>query len=202
MPHYISDTGGGDFKKVPQGTHLAVCNLVADMGLQESSYKGERKVQPKTYIRFETPNERVEYERDGKKHEGPMQIGATYTSSLGEKANLRHILESWRGRAFTQEELARFDIFAILGKPCLITVTHKESGGKVYANITAVTALPKGTATPTAENAPLKFSESEPADFDKLPEWLQKKIQAQLRPAISGEAPRASTDDINDDIPF
>ena len=68
--------GGGDFKRAPAGSHIAVCNLVVDCGLQPGSQMYP-KPQRKIYVRFEIPSERVEYERDGVKREGPLTIGAT-----------------------------------------------------------------------------------------------------------------------------
>ena len=54
----------------------------------------------------------------------PRAISETYTNSLGEKANLRKMLENWRGRAFTQEEMDGFDLRNVLGKACMISVVH------------------------------------------------------------------------------
>lgn len=200
MPLPVSETSGGNFKKVPQGTHAAVCNMVVDLGLQESTFGTKHQV----YLRFEIPGERIEWEKDGQKHEGPMTIGATYTASLSEKANLRRDLESWRGRAFTADELKAFDVFKVLGAPCLITVTHKESGPKVYANITGITALPKGMDKPIAENELLRYSPDEPQDFEKLPEWLQKKIETQVedtKQQVPHSDP-ALVDEFGDRVPF
>jgi len=206
MPLPISESnGGGNFKKVPQGTHRAVCNLVVDLGMQRTSWQGQESVKPQVYLRFEVPDERVEYEKDGVKHEGPLSIGATYTASLSEKANLRHILESWRGKGFTPAELKGFDLFNVLGKPCLITVTHTEKNGKTYANITSVSGLPKGTEPPKAEMPLLKYSADEPEALRQLPEWLQKKIGEAVN-MNPGPAPvetiGQSRPDFDDDIPF
>ena len=79
--------GGGDFKRAPSGSHIAVCNMVADCGMQPGSAQfpaPKRKV----YLRFEIPDERVEYEKDGRKMEGPLTIGKFYTASMNEKAAL------------------------------------------------------------------------------------------------------------------
>src|SRR5690606_8381199 len=91
----VGGNGGGDFKRAPAGSHVAVCNLVADCGLQPGF---EGKPQRKIYVRFEIPSERVEYEKDGKQVEGPLTIGSFYTASMNEKATLRKHLEGWRGR--------------------------------------------------------------------------------------------------------
>ena len=60
---------------------------------------------------WELPGEEIEIEGEMK----PRAISETYTNSLGEKANLRKMLENWRGRAFTQEEMDGFDLRNVLG---------------------------------------------------------------------------------------
>src|SRR5687767_15519142 len=101
MATYASDTGGGkDFDPVPEGSHLAVCDMFVDLGLQDSRFGAKHKI----YLRWQIPALRVEFERDGQQVNAPMSIGATYTLSLSEKSNLRPMLQAWRGRAFTPEE--------------------------------------------------------------------------------------------------
>lgn len=202
MAIVATDKGGGDFKKLPQGTHIAVCNMVVDLGIQDGFYGPKHQV----YLRFETPHERVQYEKDGKEIDAPMSIGCTYTLSLSEKANLRKDLENWRGRPFTKEELAGFDIAKIVGQPCQVTVMHNEKNGKTYANITGITALPKGMDKPKPETDLIVYDPDEHQDsFDTLPEWLQEKIKAQV---VDGEDPmpaeaQRNGDDLDDsDIPF
>ena len=176
MALMAADTGGGDFVPIDQGTHIAVCNMVVGLGDQETTYMGETKVKPQVYIRWETPNERIEHEGV----DAPRVIGKTYTLSLSEKATLRKDLESWRGKAFTEQELQGFDLFNVLGVACQITVTHKEPNGKVYANVTSVTGLPKGMDAPHAGNPLVKYSPEDTDQWEHLPEWLQTKIKGQL----------------------
>ena len=164
---------GGSFTLAPEGNHMAVCNMVVDIGHQETGFG----IKPKIYIRWEMPSERISYERDGETIEGPCTIGAFYTASLNEKANLRKDLESWRGRTFTKEELEGFDVFNVLGVACQITIIHRENNGKEYANVSTVVGLPKGVEAPEAENPLLKYSPDDPDSFHALPEWLQKKVQ-------------------------
>lgn len=149
MATYASDTGGGkDFDPVPEGSHLAVCDMFVDMGMQDSHFGAKHKI----YLRWQIPALRMEWEKDGVKHEGPMAIGAQYTLSLSEKSNLRPMLQSWRGRAFTPDELKRFDVSTVLGAPCMITVIHKpKDGGGVYANVGTVSKLPDGVPAPNLE---------------------------------------------------
>lgn len=200
----VGSNGGGDFKRAPAGSHIAVCNLVADVGLQPGSqqYPAPKR---KIYVRFEIPAERVEYEKDGKQVEGPLTIGSFYTASMNEKATLRKHLEGWRGKAFTDDEAAAFDVSSLLGKACMLSVIESDSGGKTYSNISGIGKLPKGMDAPKAENPLLYFdSDSGQAEYDALPKWLREKIDGQLRPAKpSANESHASSDFIDDrDIPF
>jgi len=161
------DTGGGDFEVAPEGTHIAVCDMVVDLGFQETTWGMKHKV----YIRWELVHERTKDDR-------PMVVGTTYTLSLSQNATLRQHLEGWRGRVFTEQELAGFDLFNILAKPCQVTVLHNTKNGKTYANVTGVTSIPKGMDKPKAENTPIAYSieDHDQVVFDNLPDWLKKKI--------------------------
>jgi len=205
----VTDTGGGaEFKKLDPGTYAAVCTQIIDIGPQVTPWGESNKIK----IRFEVPSERAEWQdSDGQSHEGPMVIWASYTASLSEKANLRKDLESWRGRAFTPEELKGFDITKILGQPCMISVKHKTSqtNGKTYANIASISRLVKGMETPKAEGDLIAFDIDNHTreQYDALPEWLQKlvseglKLKAEQSDRVYDE--RNPPDDFeNTDIPF
>lgn len=203
MSLIVKDKGGGDFRPVPAGTHIAVCTMVADMGIQPSA-----KFKPKAqlYIRWELPGEVITW-KDGEsqEHTGPMVIGQKYTMSLSEKANLRADLESWRGKMFTEQELAGFDIKNILGKSCMLGVTHNTVGNKTYANISAVMGLPKGTPAASPSVMPIAYDiDSHDEDiFQKLPNWLQEAIKGRIKnDASKTVTPNGTDNDFDDDIPF
>lgn len=193
----VKDTGGGDFKKVPQGTHAAVCNMVVDLGPQVSTWQGQDRIVHQVYVRWEIPGERLEYEIDGVKKEGPLTIGKTYTASLSEKANLRKDLEGWRNKAFTQDELNGFDIETVLGKCCQVIVTHRESNGNIYANVTGVAGWPKGLDPKVAENEAIYYGPDNQGAFEKLPKWIKEKLN---KVPIVEDVPE--DDDFDDSIPF
>lgn len=201
MSLIAKDKGGGDFKPVPAGTHIAVCTMVADMGVQPTA-----KFKPKAqvYIRWELPNEIATWkDAEGKEHTGPMTIGQRYTMSLSEKANLRNDLESWRGRMFTEAELKAFDLKNILGKACMLGVTHNVTPNKTYANISAVMGLAKGAVAPAPSVTPIAYDidQHDEQVFQSLPNWLQEAIHGRVRSdtsqTVGGSAP-----DFDDDIPF
>jgi hypothetical protein len=176
-------TAAADFEPVPAGSHIAVCDMVVYLGIQPGSGLYP-KPKPQLYMRYELPNERIDYEKDDKKVNGPCVIGKTYTASMNEKANLRHDLENWRGKAFTDEEAADFDVSAILGKPCMLSVIHKVKGDKTYANISGIGGLPKGISAKSIipETAPIYYGPDNEKAFPQLPEWLRKKIEGQIQP--------------------
>lgn len=169
------DSGGGEgFEPLPPGTYTARCVSVVDLGIQQTGFGGKEKI----YLGFEVPSERVKWkDKDGNELEGPAFIGSRYTLSIHEKSILGQHLTSWRGKAFTQEERDGFDVFNVLGAPCLISVVHTEKNGKVYANIQSIMRMPKGMEAPAAESETIAYT---PNDIDKienltkLPEWLQK----------------------------
>jgi hypothetical protein len=201
--------GGGDFTPVPAGTHFAVCCMVADLGKQRiSSQMFGESIKHQVYIRWQIPAERVEWEKDGEKHEGPAVIGKTYTLSLGDKANLRKDLEAWRTVPFTPDQLMGFDISKLLGAPATLTVTHTEKNGKVYANVASLGGIPKGSAKPELEGEAILYDVDNLGTFEKLPKWLQEKVQQQLVEETVGGSHTdqynggSSYDELDDEIPF
>jgi len=68
-----------------------------------------------------------------------------YTASLHEKAVLRGDLEAWRGRAFTEAELRRFDLETVLGANAVLSIIHKQgSKGGTFANVASVAPIMRG----------------------------------------------------------
>ena len=206
MGYIAKDTGGGsDWEPVPTGTHIARCVTAVDLGLQPTGYGTKEKF----YLGWEVPGVRVKWEKDGKEHEGPALIGSTYTLSIHPKSILGQHLVSWRGKEFTDEERNGFDLFNVLGAPCMLSVVHNTKGDKVYANVAAIMKAPQGTTIPAAETPQVGYSATHPTyngTIDKLPEWLKKKAmdgqrQVEVEPSAPPSAPPPA-DDFSDDIPF
>ena len=110
----VTGSNKGDFKQVEPGSHLARCYRIIDLGTQQDEWQGETKHFRKVMIEWEVPAETIEIDGIQK----PLTISRWYTASLGKKANLRRNLEGWRNKAFTDEELAGFDLKNVLTKPC------------------------------------------------------------------------------------
>lgn len=195
-----------DFEIAPSGNHVAICNAVVDLGLQPGSgmYPDPKH---QVYIRFELPTETVKYQKDGKEISGPMSIGRTFTASMSQKANLRKFVEGWFSKAFPSDEAAAdFDFKALIGRKCLLNISHNEKGQKVYANIASASPIPKGMhADYSQQNPSLYYSLESPdnAAFNALPDWLKEKISGRIQeaPAKNSE-PSFAGAEFDDDIPF
>ena len=172
--------GGGNFELIPEDQHLARCVMVADIGTHEHVYEGEVKHKHQCVIGWELPEVLQVYDPD--KGEEPAMLSSFYSVSLNEKAKLRHMLESWRGRAFTPEELEGFDLFCLCGIGCLVQVVHAhkvKKNNEVWAKVQNVSKVHKSMIVPAQVNRSLTFSMDTATsdDFEALPEWLKKHVR-------------------------
>lgn len=175
---FIATNDGGNFEMTPEGVHIARCYRMVDLGTQESEFQGQKKTQRKIMIGWELLGD--DRMADG----NTFAISKRYTLSMHEKAQLRRDLEAWRGRAFTREEEAQFDVSRVLGTYCMLNIMHEERNGKTYANIASIMPLPKGMPKPASPNpcylfdidAPdmeiySRFGEKLKATIAAAPEW-------------------------------
>lgn len=171
----IARGGSSDFVPCPAGVHQAVCCDVVDLGMLDTTFGQKHKIS----IRWQV----AEDMENGK----PFLVQKRYTLSLHEKSTLRHDLESWRGRAFTEAESEGFDVETLLGANCMLNVMHKKGDkGGTFANIAAV--------MPLAKNMPKMSVRGYVREIDRAP---------QSETNTYADAPPA--DDIapsDDDIPF
>ena len=173
MPLTVSDTGG-DFKPIDAGIYPAVLYGLIDLGTQYSEMFNNH--QHKVMLIWELPGERIEIDGEDK----PKVISKEYTLSLGEKANLRNDLVSWRGRDFTPQELIRFDISTIMGACCQLNIIHKVSKkGRTYAVISGIMPLGKNVQKFGHENEQLYFSFEDGGELpEATPDWIKSKVMA------------------------
>ena len=155
-----------------EGLHEAVCVDVIDLGILESAFGPAHKVE----LRFVVDQQ----DDEGK----AILVTARYRASLHEKAKLRQHLELWRGRKFTVDELKRFDLEAVLHKPCQLQIVHNiTDDGSVWANVAAIiTANKKSAGVPV------------PKDYTRV------KDRPSARQMGNGTA--AAKEDDDDAIPF
>ena len=197
--------GGGDFKNLPAGTHMAVCTQIVDIGLQAGSAMYPNPKQ-KIVVRFEVPSERIEF--DGK--DAPSVIMKEFTASMTDKATLRKWLESWRGKKFTDDEAGDFDVSSILGKSVMLSVIEETKNNKTRSNIAGLSAMPKGIPPVVAEGECF-IHDAEHDNYDKLSNYLKKRLDERLdvqhaKPdGFTTVPPRSEPpviDNLGDDCPF
>ncbi len=160
--------GGESYEQAPPGPHAAVLVALIDLGTHPSEFEGKSDLRHELYLAWELP---------GVKMSGSTLnhfIRATYTFSFGEKANLRKMVEGWRGKKFAVDE--PFSPAVLLGKPCQLNVTHKETGKKkTIAIVDSVTRLMAGVPAPAPTVQPIAYGMSSilskvpPPDFGWLP---------------------------------
>ena len=168
------NTSTSTFEPIEAGTYPAICSAIIDIGMQYN--KAFDKESHKVIIIFELPDET--YEADGIIRS--RTISGEYTLSLSDRSNLRKMLEAWRGKAFTPEELEGFDLEKVLGLPCLVTVINETNlnTGKTYSNIGSVSKVIKGMNVVGREE-PFLFdlmADNMTAILPTLPEWIKNKI--------------------------
>lgn len=170
----ISEKKESSVPLLEPGTYPAVCNMLIDLGMQfNETYKTTSR---KVLIGWEVVGETVEIGGEVQ----PRTFSKTYTASLNEKASLRKDLNAWRGRPFTEEELAAFDLKKIVGVPCLISIIHNTgSNGNTYANLASIASLPKGYPKPSLSVEPTIYDidENDPSVVDTLPKWIADIIR-------------------------
>lgn len=198
-----ADSGGGDFEPAPVGNHVARCVKIIDLGTQKGEYQGTPLIRRQVTIAWELPQEIM---TDGAGKGKPFLVSKTYTASLSEKATLRKDLESWRGRAFSADELKGFDAKNVLMKACMLSVIHTDKG---KAKVSGVASVPKGLEVPPQVNKAVYFS-LEPDEFsldvfETLGKW-HKEMIAQSPEYIhlvrGSDAQEHAFADMADDIAF
>ena len=185
----LSDEGGGgDYTPAPEGSHIARCIRVVDLGTQINDFEGQETRKREVMLTWEVycldESEKLLLRDNG----SPFEISKRYTASLNEKANLRKHLDSWRGRPFNEDELKGWHVKNVLNSYCLLSIQHKISKkNKPYACIAGIINLPRGMAKPEPINTYMHFSlrEFDRDWFAELPEYVQELIKGSCEwPAI------------------
>jgi len=184
--------------EIPAGIHEAACVFLAHIGTQPKTWEGRDYTVPQVIVGFEC-----------QQIEGHPRTSLWSSFSLKKKSQLRKQLESWRGKPFTEEELAGWDLEQIVGKPCQIQVIHRENAaGYKNARIENVLPAVKGQSKATTTK-PIVWSVADAlADSSRwqdVPEWIQDAAKRSIeytQTAAAPEASRSKPDEPEDDIPF
>lgn len=185
MSMIAKDNGGVSIPPLEDGVYLAVCSGLIDLGIQKSEqFKNESR---KMMIQYQIIGEDIEFNGETIARKMHKQYGF----SLGSKSNLRKDLESWRGKAFTDEELKGFNMTNIMNVPCQLQIINKERVGKSnYNDIAGIMALPKGQKVEKLTEEQLIMLDLEDVNtfkyFKDIPKWIQDRIKQAVNYEESG----------------
>lgn len=200
---------GGSYEKPPADGYSAVAVDVIDLGYWYNRVYD--KVEHKLAIVFQLDA----LNSQGKRYE----IANRMTFTFGPKSRLREFLGQWRGRTYTDDEAREGAPLAkLVGVPAYITIEHKTSGDKTYANIVGITKLPKGL-TPikpegytrsenwkkqtSAEADAQRYSATMPGTPNGEP--VRNTVANALSPVAAGtfdDFDPHTLEDADDDLPF
>jgi len=202
----ISDTTK-EFKIAPAGNHMARLYSIIDLGHQAVEWSGETKIMHKVVFTWELHGDDDAGQPlktdDGK----PLIVSKRYTVSLGEQATLRKDLEAWSNKKMSAEDRKNFDLKGLLGKFCMVNITHSEDGR--YANISGISPVPTALRNQMPEGInPVNhfwLAEFDQSKYDALPKYYKEKIteSSEWRGQKSKDAEKVTIeDDVIGDIPF
>ena len=192
-------------EQVPAGSYVGRCYSMIHIGTIVYQYQGETVRQNKLRISFELPNETKVF-KEGEEAK-PYVISKDFTFSLHEKSRLRPFLEAWRGKAFTEDEIGKFDVEKLISVPAFINIIHSEKG---YAEITSASQLPKGLECLAQVNPTqiLTYDNWNEELYQKLPNFLKEKIASseEFRKmkglALPADYPPEENASLDSSIPF
>lgn len=192
---------GVEFERLDAGMYPATCIHVVELGTHDNTHPQAKPGTKKKDLLLVFETEELMPENDEGK-QLPYVLSLRCTNSLGERATLRKHLESWRGKAFTDDELINFSVDKVLGKPCILNVTKEEKKGKTYNNIKGVNPLMKGMTVTDPVNEMIDFGihDIETETFKKLWPWVQKIITASYEAKELGLTLEPKEEE--DDVPF
>lgn len=173
---------------VPEGNHVARLYGITYIGEINTGYKdeaGEDKYQYKVRLNWELPALLRKFGKEGEEKELPMSVSREVTFSLYKSAKqtaiLRTIAQALIGESLTDEEAESFDIDKLIGKPCMIEVTHEthQTSGNKYAKASGFGSIPAGLEVPAQVNESKIFniSEASKEDIEAQPEFIREKMQ-------------------------
>lgn len=176
--------GGGTAQPLIEvGTYPARLIRVLDMGMQaQAPYQGQDKP-PAHMVDFTYELLDVfMVDKDGKEdEEKPRWISETFPLHHP-SADLAKSTK--RAKALDPNDDFKFDLTAMVGQPCMLTIVQKQSKGNTYANVGNITVMRAKDVekAPKLKNEPVVFTLDDPdlEVFKSFPDWIQEKIKGNL----------------------
>lgn len=176
----IASTNSTPRELVPSGNYVARCYKMIQIGTVTEVINGESKQLQKVRIGWEFPNDMKVFSEE--KGPQPISVDEEYTLSMGDKANLRKMLASWRGKDFSMDEAKAFDVTKLVGVPCMVNIIHiqsKRDASKTYSKVGSVSSIPKGVNVPAQVNKTfvLSYDSFDYDKFNSLPDFIKDKMK-------------------------
>jgi len=160
-----------------EGSHPARLVQLLDLGTHTSSFQGKERTNRKIRLTWELVDDLHVF--DEAKGEEPAWVSRFYTMSLDSRSALFKDLKNWVGSEVVNAD--EFDLLTLLGKPCLVTVSHSTRDEKVYAEVDSVNSVPKGMNVTDLHNTEFYYLIDEHGFegevWDSLPEWVQNMVK-------------------------
>lgn len=138
-----------EFDIHPEGNFMAVCRDIWVEHKPNPNYPGTNQwgnPEPEELVKV-----KFEFLTDEPIEIGgqmlPRFISAVFNQSWGEKSSLRAFVNMWDPAMGRDEDV---DLDTLVGRGCFLTITHNPSKDKtkIWANITTISAPPKGATIP------------------------------------------------------
>ena len=163
----VSNNEGGDYETPPSGMFPAVLVGLIDLGTTENTYQGKTSDRHKILFVWE-----LTAEHDS--HGSNFLVAQDYTWSLGKKAKLHGVVESFTGKVLNDGD--EYDLGLMLGKPCVVSLTEGVSGnGKKFVEIASVTQPMRGLNVPNPTRPIVAFLLAQlgsTKDDLGIPDWI------------------------------
>lgn len=183
---------GKEKKLMPQGRYPAFLINIVDIGTQfkkPDAWHPEGQKQRQVVFTYEFPFNTDIFAND---YPEPHHVSTTYNFVVADQSKLRtEVIPGLLNRPLGSHEYPGgvYDIGQFIGLPVMVKIQHKESGGKIYANIVTADLLTKEEA----ENLRYDWGKFKPSrtpilfgvnadgscfndpKFALLPDWLRKK---------------------------
>lgn len=196
---------GGNFEIIQEGVYDVVLVGVINIGTVKEFFNGKEKFLNKIALLFEF--------LDLEDEKGRRTMCQDYTASFAPQSTLRKLLEKWREKPYTDEELKTFDISKLVGQRASLYIENslKKDGSGKYAIIDKIKKKrDSNVQEPNIEPFILGYNNFDFSKLDLLPTYMKTKIEASpeyaemlskrnARPDVTTKAPTVPQ---NDDIPF
>jgi len=184
-------TANDNYQPCPPGVFAAALYRVLDLGTQNEVFDGKQSQRRKVLLSFEILDD------DAATNDGThLSVHKRFSWTMHPQGSLRGFLANWRGKPFTDTEANSFDFERVMGQVGLLNIIHNERQGKVFANISSITPLPRGMVAAKPQNQHVMFHCDYPdlAVLDNLGRSLRESIeQAPEFQKAMGITPRTST---------